>query len=309
MKVYLLLTLLLTITGQSWAKRMSFPYAGRTFTLVTPHNIPKKASLLVLIHGCSQTAKMILDGTELDKAAEKNGFIILAPDQLPLYNPGQCWNWFLDHEQRRSLTNEMGQIIAAINFIFGRYDIDKEKVFVAGMSSGAATALNLSVCYPDYFTGSAIHSGLAYKSAENIFEAQSVFSSTKQKSPELLGQKMLSCSPHVKNHRLKKMIVIQGEEDDFVLPLHAELIHQANASWRDYLDDGSLNSSERGKITSRSTSQIQQRDTHYTNFHERLIMVEGMGHAWGGGLPHSQYFDPKAPSSNEAILSFFGILK
>jgi hypothetical protein len=80
----------------------------------------------------------------------------------------------------------------------------------------------------------------------------------------------------------------------------------------DYYDDGRKNNS--AKFTTVETARdyndnfgvtIQEKRYQTVNFTERLIMVKGMAHAWGGGKPISINFDPKAPSTNEFILNFF----
>jgi hypothetical protein len=36
-------------------------------------------------------------------------------------------------------------------------------------------------------------------------------------------------------------------------------------------------------------------------------MIKGLKHAWGGGKPGVEFFDPKAPSSNDTIINFFDL--
>lgn len=312
MQRFILLFVLIVFGSNAWSKRLTFPYAGRIFTLVTPENPQKNAPLLVLLHGCKQSSKIILDGTELDKVAEKKGFFILAPEQPSIYNVDNCWNWFLDYQQRRLHTNEMGQIMAGVDLIFKQYSINQNRVYVAGMSAGGVMAHTLTTCYPDYFAGSAIHSGLNYRAAEDFFEAQTVLTSYQQKSPDYLGKKMYECSRKTKDHKLSKVLIIHGQDDSRVMAFHSALIKDSQAVWRDYLDDGQYNDSVMGqsqlKITRFGTRyEIEQTDTTYPGFTERLVLIKGLGHAWGGGKPVSVNFDPKAPSSNKFILDFFSL--
>lgn len=313
-KLILTLTLLTVFSFPAMAKRSSFMFMARNFTLSVPDKASKNPRpLVVLLHGCKQSPDLILDGTKLEKEATKNNFIILTPEQPAYYNSDHCWNWFLDFNQSRMLTNEMGQIIAAIDLVSDQYKVDKNKIFVTGISAGGVMAHNLTACYPDVFAASAIHSGLTFKVAESIPEAQTVLTSYDQKSPAYLGKKIYECSKGT-TQKLKKVLIIHGEEDSRVPSFHAELMTKSQAVWRDYMDDGKKNNSV--TVTAKKQHfifpngyEVDQTDLQYPNFLERKLMVKGLGHAWGGGKPISVNFDPEAPSSNQFILEFFGIIK
>lgn len=312
-KLILSTILAVSFTVPAWAVKTRFVHMGRNFTLVKPKS-SSKLPLVVLLHGCKQTPDLILNGTYFEELAEKKKFIVLAPEQPSFANGDNCWNWFLHYQQIRNSVNEMGQIVSAIQILATQNLIDQNKVFVTGISAGGAFAHNLAVCYPDVFAGSAIHSGLAYKTAETLSEAQTVLTTTEQKSPDLLGKKMSLCARNGTKHKLNRMLVIHGESDRVVPTLHAELITSAEAVWRDYLDDGRRNDSVRGNSHSWSDSYqsgyvITTIDTQYPSFLERRMMVKGLQHAWGGGKPLTVHFDPDAPSSSEIILNFFGLNK
>lgn len=305
----------LLICGQASAKRVNLMHMGRNFVLVIPDK-PSKGTkpLVVLLHGCKQNPNLILEGTQLEVEANKNEFFILAPEQPNYYNMDHCWNWFLDYQQKRMMGTEMGQIIAGIESVVKNHPVNADKIFVAGISAGGVMAHNLTACYPDVFAGSAIHSGLTYKVAESATEAQSVLTSYQQKSPEYLGKKMYECARDVKKKKLSKVLIIHGREDSRVPSLHSELISKTQAVWRDYLDDGKDNNSVRGVVKSETVRfprsySVEQTDTQYPGFQERMLMVKGLGHAWGGGKPVSVNFDPKAPSSNQFILNYFDLIK
>jgi poly(hydroxyalkanoate) depolymerase family esterase len=313
-KLLLSLTLLTVFSFKAHARRIQFMYMARNFTLSVPDKAPKgPRPLVVLLHGCKQSPSIILEGTKLEKEAEKYGFLILSPEQPAYYNSDHCWNWFLDMNQTRLMTNEMGQIMAAVDFVGAEHNIDKNKIFVTGISAGGVMAHNLTACYPDVFAASAIHSGLTFKVAESIPEAQTVLTSYEQKSPSYLGKKIYECSKGV-NQKLKKVMIIHGEEDSRVPALHANLISKSQAVWRDYMDDGKRNNSV--TVTTKNSSlifpngyEVEVTELQYPNFLEKKLMIKGLGHAWGGGKPITVNFDPEAPSSNQFILEFFGINK
>lgn len=286
---------------------------GRSFVLVTPDKEPTTPRpLLVLLHGCIQDPSLILEGTGFEIEALKKNFYILLPEQTKYSNIDRCWNWFLGFEQIRGISTEMGQIIAGVEMTTFSYPIDKSKIYVAGLSAGGAMAHNLTSCYPDVFAGSAVHSGLNFKVAETVYEARPNMTSPNQKSPEYLGKSMDECALHVPNRNLKKVLIIHGDQDRSVSAFHADLISKSQAVWRDYLDDGLRNHSIRGTSTKQSQKfpngyEVEKTDTQYPGFFERKLIVKGLPHAWGGGKGISVYFEPKAPSSTQFIIDFFGL--
>ena len=309
---FILVTLLLS--GVSYAKRLKFPFMGRNFILVTPENSSKEPrALMVLLHGCKQNPDLILKGTEIEAEALKNNFIVLAPEQSIIHNGDHCWNWFFSFNQDRSPVNEMGQIMSALELVMSTNNVDKNRLFVAGMSAGGVMAHNMAVCYPDYFKGAAIHSGLSYKIAENLEEAQTVLTIPDQKSPEYLGKQAYACAHNYGKGNLSKIMIIHGSADKRVNAVHSEIVSKTNAVWWDYLDDGIRNSSLKTKTdvtTTRSTNYSVTKTEKHFPFHnmvEQKIIINGMAHAWGGGKPVSENFDPMAPSSTDLILNFFGL--
>jgi poly(hydroxyalkanoate) depolymerase family esterase len=273
---------------------------------------PAKKPLLLLLHGCKQSPEIILEGTRLDEVAVANDFFVIAPEETIFENIDHCWNWFLPYEQTRQPLNQMGQMIAAIQTMVLSGKVDQEKVYLAGMSAGGVMGHNLASCYPDVFKGVALSAGLAYKIAEDPYEASTVLDSHHFKSPNYLGKAAWACGVQGGKRRLSKMVLIHGENDTRVDPFHSQLISQVNEVTLDYVDDGKKNSSAefsqnvvRRDLTDGYGVTITEKHYKNVNFTERMIMVKGMAHAWGGGKPVSENFDPKAPSTNDFILNFF----
>ncbi len=304
---------LFLMSASAFSKRVHFPFMGRNFTLVVPETAsPTKRPVLVLLHGCKQTPDIILKGTGLEKMALQKNFLILAPEQSLIYNMDHCWNWFLSSQQERNSVSEMAQIMDALELVKHTYKVDGQKVFVAGMSAGGVMAHNLAACYPDVFKGVAIHSGLSYKIAESLNEAQTVLTIQDQKSPEYMGKSAAACAAHYGSHQLSRFLMIHGSLDPRVNAVHSEIISKTNQVWWDFEDDGRRNHSQepaikRSMLPSHPAYSVVKTEKTYKlrQMIEQKIIINGMVHAWGGGVPVTENFDPKAPSSSQFILNFF----
>lgn len=310
----IILTILLMLNANFvFARKGEMNVDGRRFVVVTPNVKPtSKRPLVLLLHGCKQSPEIILEGTRFDEFAVQKNFYVIAPEQTIFENIDHCWNWFLSYEQTRSSLNEMGQMIAAIKAMIQTAQVDPEQVYLAGISAGGVMGHNLASCYPDVFRGAAISAGLAYKIAENPYEASTVLDENHFKKPDYLGKEAYECGSQGGKRRLTKMLLVHGEEDKRVDPFHSKLISDVNNVTMDYYDDGRKNSSATYVETNSQASlrdgygyTVRDRRYKTVNFSERLILVKGMAHAWGGGKPISVNFDPKAPSTNEFISTFF----
>ncbi len=71
----------------------SNPGTLRMFTFV-PEDLPSSPALVVVLHGCTQTAASYDYGAGWSTLAERYGFALLLPEQQAVNNPKTCFNWF-----------------------------------------------------------------------------------------------------------------------------------------------------------------------------------------------------------------------
>ena len=149
----------------SWTQGSFSNRAGsRNYFLYVPKSAPSgnPTGLMVMLHGCFQDPESFSRETGMNYVAEKFGFAVLYPEQTNGDNLWQCWNWFLPENQVQG-GGELGLVVGMVEKVAKKVAFDPKKVYVAGLSAGAAMASNLVACHAEVFAGAGIHSGLEYK--------------------------------------------------------------------------------------------------------------------------------------------------
>lgn len=131
-----------------------------------PASLPARpVPLLVVLHGCLQGAADFARMSGFSEAADRNGFVVLYPEQTTTANPARCWNWFEPAHQKRA--GEAAAIVAMIDSVGRLRPIDSARVYLAGHSAGGAMAVNVASLYPERFAGVMSHSGIPVGAATN----------------------------------------------------------------------------------------------------------------------------------------------
>lgn len=183
--------------------------------------------LVVLLHGCGQTAAGYDAGTGWSQLAAEHGFALLAMEQKALNNPGTCFNWFAPDDIRRG-EGEVESIAAAIRAMIAEHAIDPGRVFVTGLSAGGAMTAAMLACYPEMFAGGAIIAGLPYGSASNVREALEAMRSAPSRTPRQWGDLVRAASSHA--GPWPRVSIWHGDADGTV---HIDNAKASAAQWTD----------------------------------------------------------------------------
>lgn len=141
----------------------------RMFSLV-PASLKTPAPLVVVLHGCTQTAEAHAEAAGWLALAARFGFAVLAPEQRPANNPSRCFNWFETGDAARGC-GEAASIRTMIAYMTAQYDLDAGRIFVTGLSSGGAMTSALLAAYPEVFAGGAVIAGLPHGAADSVQSA------------------------------------------------------------------------------------------------------------------------------------------
>jgi feruloyl esterase len=204
----------------------SNPGALRMFTYA-PKSLARPSALVVVLHGCTQSAAGYDLGAGWSTLAERYGFVLLFPEQTPANNPKTCFNWFLPADTTRD-RGEALSIRQMIEKTIGAHGIDRSRVFITGLSAGGAMAAAMLATYPEVFAAGAIIAGLPYGSASNVQEAFESMFQGRPRSAGHWGDKVRRASTH--EGPWPRVSVWQGDLDPTVKPANAEGLV---AQWRD----------------------------------------------------------------------------
>ena len=81
--------------GQFISRQFRNAAGQRPYKLFIPGGYRGDAvPLVVMLHGCTQSADDFAAGTRMNSAGEANTCIIAYPEQIRSANPQKCWNWF-----------------------------------------------------------------------------------------------------------------------------------------------------------------------------------------------------------------------
>ena len=259
----------------------------------------KRMPLVVMLHGCQQDAALFAQGTQMNVIAQRNGFVVLYPQQSRRNHISNCWRWH--HIIDGPGMAEANTIMKIIRSAVIMHDLDPLKIYVAGLSAGAAMAGVLAASYPDQFAAVAMHSCPVLGRAHDTLTAVNVMQDSHLDSDQALASYIAPLNPHEKH--LIPTLIIQGQRDTVVNQRNAdELVKQFL-----YINNLPMDMAGLSK-THFAGSNKEYHQTIYRAGSKRileLIKVRHLNHAWAGGDAHLPFNSTHGPNSSQLIWEFF----
>ena len=263
----------------------------------------RRAPLRVLCHGCRQSAEDLAALTRIAAHADREGCVVLLPQQAIDANAWGCWNWFETNTERGA--GEAAIVAAQIVQVRRRYRLRRERVWVAGLSAGGALAAVLGLRHPRLARGIFVHSGVACGAASSAAGALAAMRQGPQNDVVRVADEARRAlrgadPPDV------PLLVVHGDRDDVVSSVNAA------ALVRQYLrfngdesvsSDAPLRPSDASSHEEAGVRHGVRTDDWWIGGRVRVreTSVEGLAHAWSGGDGRFDYADPRGP---DALLLF-----
>ncbi|THB71845.1 MAG: hypothetical protein D6B28_06710, partial [Gammaproteobacteria bacterium] len=156
----------------------AYVYVPERTALRTSAGSTDKHSLVIHLVGCGQTAEQAAASAGWKMAADKYGMIVVVPDPMAPAHPNkvaknvECYDYGNNDSDFKTLTlptknsKDHAAIIAAPAKLADIYPIDEKQVYVAGLSAGAAIAMEVACMAPDVFAGVGEAAGPAWGSRQ-----------------------------------------------------------------------------------------------------------------------------------------------
>lgn len=160
-----------------------------------PAHLASGAALVVVLHGCTQTPEGYDHGTGWTSLAERHGFAVLYPEQARANNANGCFNWFEPGDMRRG-AGEPASIKAMIDRMVADHGLDPARIYITGLSAGAAMAGVMLATYPEMFAGGGLIAGLPYGVASSMPAAFSRMRARGRESDAELAALVRGASDH-----------------------------------------------------------------------------------------------------------------
>lgn len=262
----------------------------------------ERLPLLVMLHGCNQTAVEFAEGTRMNVEAEERYCAVLYPEQSRRANSLRCWNWF--EPESLSGQGEAALIMHTVLHVIEGYPIDAARVYMVGLSAGGAMAAILCATYGHLFAACAIHSGVIPYVATTSLQAMQVMQHGASAPLEQIILKM--ASQRGPGSRLVPTLIIHGTDDQRVDPINAQQMLEQTRLLAAYVQPSG------DAPTLRDEQWIEGEGRRYRQLDLvlgskvllRSILIDGLGHAWSGGDPRHNFFDATGPDASRLILEF-----
>ena len=183
-----------------------------------PAGVVGPMPVVLVLHGCSQD-RGYADDAGLVAFADELGFGLVVAEQRGANNSQRCFNWF-ETGDIEAQQGEAGSLASMIQSFKGRHDVDDDRVFVTGLSSGGAMTAVLLVVEPGIFAAGASFAGLPYRCGTGLVDAFSCMN-TAQTRTQAAWTALVTDNVDVVA-TWPRLLIVQGDADGTVNSKNSE---------------------------------------------------------------------------------------
>ncbi len=208
-----------------------------------PSNRPANAPLVVVAHGCAQTAQDMADTSGWITLANTYHFALLFPQTSTANEPtGGCFRSWLPAHQQRGAGEPLSvkQMMATMQ---SQFNLSATNTHITGLSGGGHLTNVMLATYPDAFAAGAPQSSFPYKCATAFADLSTCAQAGRNYTAQQWGDLVRSAYPGYNGAR-PKVQIWHGSADSLIyLPNQYQQVMQwTNATaidavydWGDYL--------------------------------------------------------------------------
>jgi acetylxylan esterase len=127
--------------------------------LYVPDNVAARPAIVVGVHWCGGNGQAFYSGTQYAQLADRYGFIVIYPS---VTRSSACFDVYTEQALRRGGGSDPVGIASMVSYVQQRYNVDPNRIFATGVSSGAMMTNVLLALYPDVFDAGSAFAGVPY---------------------------------------------------------------------------------------------------------------------------------------------------
>ncbi|AYQ29646.1 MULTISPECIES: PHB depolymerase family esterase [unclassified Polaromonas] len=264
--------------------------------------------LVVMLHGCEQSAADFAAGSRMNQLAERKGFAVLYPQQSSTADAHRCWHWYKRATQKGE--GDIAVIAAMVAQVQQKHGLDTTRTYVAGLSAGAALAAIVALRHPGLFAAVGMHSAPVFGTTHSPFSAYRAMQHGSASSYGAAAREFTGAQAQFPG---MPAILIHGDSDSVVRRVNADQLAEqfeiingpvlAQSASR----EGPALRRYPERRGGRKPRHAYQTSTWYAGRKPQLVKcdVNALGHAWSGGDGSVKFSEPQGPDATLMMWTFF----
>lgn len=298
-----------SVTGSGAVESYTFNGSrNRQYKVYIPQSYDGNTAvpMIFALHGCAMDHDDALDLWNFDLIADQNNVIVVFPfvTSFVEQRSENCWGYWFDQHVQEGGNGEVDDLFGMGQEVEGRYNIDPNRRYITGISSGGGMVVAAAIAYNDYWAAAAPVAGVPYGDTSTSILTDN-FSNLQFYVDKINAE--------LNFDRAVPTLAIQSENDTTVIPQAMNLIRDSQLTvWGpDLTQDGpAVDCSNEGiDCTIRNYNDADGNVLVRTMLYDGLPAQSaslGQGHYWPGDDENqAKWAKEQGTSASQAIWEFF----